>query len=65
MNIGDLAIKVIVFAAIVGIVLAFFYYTGLWAKVPWPFKIVAYALMCIVAILVLLSFAGMGPVLVR
>ncbi len=65
MDIGNLAIKLIVFAAIVGIVLAFFYYTKLWDKIPYPLQIVCYAILCIVAILVLLGFIGQGPLVIR
>lgn len=65
MDIGTLAIWLIVVVAIIGIVIWFVSYSGVWPKIPHPFKIVIYAVVAIVAILFLLGLVGHGPLVLR
>lgn len=61
MNLIELLIYVVIIVAAIAVVVTFVHYTGVWEKIPHIGKIVIYALLAIVALLVLASFVGVGP----
>lgn len=63
MNLVSLAIAVVVIVAVAAIVLWFVRASGV--SIPEPIKIALYAILAIVAILVVANLAGLGPAVIR
>lgn len=63
MNLIGLAIAIVVIVAVVAIVTWFVRSSGI--SIPQPFLVVIYAVLAIVAILVIANLAGLGPAVIR